>query len=87
MRISRDEAIHLVGRNPALVMVFESQFSVATAAGQNSIEVELDLASSLPHLVHRGKPYGEQLWRQPTPVYCERQIVKYPRSVRALFGL
>jgi hypothetical protein len=87
MWISWDEAIHLVGRNPALMMVFESQFSVAAAAGQNSVEVKLDLASSLPHLIHRGKSYGVQLRRQPMPVYCERQIVKYPRSVRALFGL
>ncbi len=68
MGIARHQAIHLIDRDTALVMVLEDQFSGASAGGQGSVEVELDLAPSFLHLVHSRKTYGEQLGREPASV-------------------
>jgi hypothetical protein len=49
--VARNQAIHQVGCEPVLVMVFENEFSVGATARQMRRELDLDLTESFLHLL------------------------------------
>jgi hypothetical protein len=56
IRVVWDKAIHLVDRDPALMVVFQFEFSAVATTRKIGAEFELDLAASLFHLVRSREP-------------------------------
>src|SRR5438874_10600921 len=72
IRVARDQTIHQVRCDPALVMVFEDEFPVAIAAGQIRRELDLNLSESFFHLLGPWEINGDQPRLQTIPVKAER---------------
>jgi len=86
-RVTRDQTIYKIGRNPPLVTVFENESSVGAAAGHIRIELEFNVAASFSHLLTSCKFRRDQTELHGIAVNRERQIAKYRRRVRALLRL
>src|SRR4030095_2765490 len=77
IRVARNQAIYKIGRDPALVVVFENEASVGAAAGHILIDLELNLAASFFHLLDPCKLRRDEPELQSIVVNRERQIAKH----------
>ena len=82
--IARDQAVHQVGRNLALVMVFEDKSSLTCVPGKICLELELNLAASLLHFLDRWEFDRNQTRSQTIVVNCERYVTAHPLGVGSL---